>query len=270
MGGFPANAPNVLRTHLIFMIAVRFDQVTKSFPRHTGHMLLRQRLANLLHRKHRKHFEALTNVSFVLRHGECLGIIGHNGAGKSTVLNLITGLCFPSSGVVSVEGKVAALLDLGSGFHPDLTGAENIQLNAALLGLTRKETTEQFQSIVRFAGIEDFLHEPLRTFSAGMVMRLAFAVAINVDPDILVIDEVLGVGDQEFVDKCVGRIEEFRRAGKTMICISHSLDLIALFCDRVIWLDHGRIVVDGKATDVLPAYRAHVHRETLVAAQSAR
>lgn len=242
------------------MGAVRFDRVTKSFPRHAGHMLLRQRLTNWIHRRHRERFEALTDVSFEVRNGECLGIIGSNGAGKSTVLNLITGLCLPSSGAVTVEGKVAALLDLGSGFHPDLTGIENIQINAALLGLTRSETKDKLGSIVRFADIGDSIHEPLRTYSAGMVMRLAFAVAISVDPDILIVDEVLGVGDQAFVERCIERIEGFRRAGKTMICVSHSLILIASLCERVIWLDHGRIVMDGAATPVIHAYSAQLRR----------
>jgi len=243
------------------MTAVRFDRVTKSFSRHAGHMLLRQRLVNWINRRHRERFEALTDVSFEVRPGECLGIIGSNGAGKSTVLNLITRLCFPSSGAVTVEGKVAALLDLGSGFHPDLTGIENIQVNAALLGLTRRQTHEQLDSIVGFADIGEAIQEPLRTYSAGMVMRLAFAVAIHVDPDILIVDEVLGVGDQAFVEKCVDRIERFRRAGKTMICVSHSLILISSLCDRVIWLDHGRIVMDGPATTVIHAYAAQLQRE---------
>lgn len=243
------------------MAAVRFDRVTKSFPRHAGHLLLRQRLVNWVNRRHRERFEALADVSFEVPQGECLGIIGPNGAGKSTVLNLITGLCLPSSGSVTVEGKVAALLDLGSGFHPDLTGEENIRINAALLGLTRRQTREQFDGIVRFADIGGAIHEPLRTYSAGMVMRLAFAVAINVDPDILIVDEVIGVGDQAFVGKCVERIEGFRRAGKTMICVSHSLELISSLCDRVIWLDHGRIVMDGPATAVIHACAAQIQRE---------
>jgi lipopolysaccharide transport system ATP-binding protein len=246
------------------MDAVRFDRVTKSFPRHAGHLLLRQRLMGWIRRRHRERFEALTDVSFTVHNGECLGVIGHNGAGKSTVLNLITRLCLPSSGAVTVEGRVAALLDLGSGFHPDLTGIENIQINAALLGLTRRQTHEQLDSIVRFADIEDAINEPLRTYSAGMVMRLAFAVAIHVDPDVLIVDEVLGVGDQEFVGKCVDRIAGFRRAGKTMICVSHSLILISSLCDRVIWLDHGRVAMDGPATSVIHAYAAQLQREPVV------
>lgn len=252
------------------MVAVRFDRVTKTFPRHTGHMWLRQRLANWIHRRHRERFEALANLSFDLRHGECLGIIGHNGAGKSTLLSLITGLCLPSAGAVTVKGKVAALLELGSGFHPDLTGAENLKLQAAMLGLSRKEVKERFDSIVQFSGVEEFIDEPLRTYSSGMVVRLAFAVAINVDPDILLIDEVLGVGDRMFFEKCVERIEEFRRTGKTMICVSHSLPMISSLCDRAIWLDHGRIVMDGPAPAIIDAYSAQASGEPVLDAGHVR
>ena len=239
------------------MIAVSFDQVGKSFPMHAGRMLIRERLSRLLRGERGERFQALTGVSFVLRHGECLGIIGHNGAGKSTILNLITGLCLPTAGRVVVQGRVAALLELGSGFHPDLTGSENVRINAALLGLTRQETAAQFQAIVDFADIGKFIHEPLRTYSAGMLMRLAFAVAIHVNPDILVVDEVLGVGDCSFFEKCLQRIEAFRRAGKTIVCVSHSLDAIESLCSRVIWLDHGRVFADGPTSLVLDRYRAH-------------
>jgi ABC-type polysaccharide/polyol phosphate transport system ATPase subunit len=236
------------------MAAIRFDHVTKSYPRHAGQLLLRQRLAHLFRGDTRQRFHALTDVSFALRQGECLGIIGHNGAGKSTMLNLITGLCLPSAGRVAVEGKVAALLELGSGFHPDLTGAENVRINAALLGLTRRLANERFGAIVEFSGIEDFIQEPLRTYSSGMVMRLAFSVAVHVDAEILVVDEVLGVGDQAFFKKCVGRIEEFRRAGKTLVCVSHSIPMIQSLCDRVLWLNHGRLVEDGPTAGVVQAY----------------
>lgn len=238
------------------MQAIRFENVTKSYPRHAGQLLLRQRVANLFGAKERERFQALSGVSFTLRHGECLGIIGHNGAGKSTMLNLITGLCLPTEGRVLVEGKVAALLELGSGFHADLTGAENVYINAALLGLSRRQATERFAAIVEFSGIGDFIHEPLRTYSSGMVMRLAFSVAIHVDADLLVVDEVLGVGDQSFFQKCVRRIEAFRGAGKTLICVSHSLPMIESLCDRVLWLDHGHLVEDGATRAVVDAYRA--------------
>jgi len=239
------------------MIAVSFDRVSKSFALHAGRMLIRERLARFLRGERGERFQALTDVSFRLRHGECLGIVGHNGAGKSTILNLITGLCLPTSGRVAVEGRVAGLLELGSGFHPDLTGSENVRINAALLGLTRQETAARFPAIVDFAGIGKFIHEPLRTYSAGMTLRLAFAVAIHVDPDILLVDEFLGVGDSSFFEKCVQRIEAFREAGKTIVCVSHSLVALESLCSRAMWLDHGRVVADGPAPPVLDRYRAH-------------
>jgi len=242
------------------MIVVRFDQVTKSFSRHAGQLLLRQRLANLVKGVHKERFSALTDVSFTVAQGECLGVIGHNGAGKSTLLNLATGLCRPTSGRVEVDGRVAALLELGAGFHPDLTGAENVTVNAALLGLTRRQTEERFAEIVDFAGIGDFVDEPLRTYSSGMMMRLAFAVAIHVDPDILILDEVLAVGDQDFSEKCIDRIKDFRRKGKTMICASHALSLIESICDRILWLDHGRLVQVGRASRVIHAYQESATR----------
>ena len=214
------------------MIAVQFDHVTKSFPRHAGQLLIRQRVTNWIRGTHREQFSALSDVSFTVEEGECLGVVGLNGAGKSTTLNLITGLCRPTSGTVTVKGKVAPLLELGAGFHPDLTGRENVNVNAALLGLTGKETRERFPEILNFADIGDFIDEPLRTYSSGMMMRLAFSVAVHVDPDILVLDEVLAVGDQDFAEKCAERIRAFRRAGKTMICASHSLPKIESLCDR--------------------------------------
>jgi ABC-type polysaccharide/polyol phosphate transport system ATPase subunit len=191
-----------------------------------------------------------------LKKGESVGIIGHNGAGKSTTLNLITRLCRPTQGEVRVNGRVAALLELGSGFHPELTGAENVYINAALLGLHRKEATQRFEEIVEFSEIGDFIHEPLRTYSSGMMVRLAFSVAVHVDPEILVVDEVLGVGDQSFYDKSLACIQKFRNAGKTIVCVSHGLELIERFCSRVMWLDHGRLVADGSSSSVVQRYRA--------------
>src|SRR5689334_16696550 len=173
------------------MATVRFDHVSKSFPRHVGRMLLRQRVMNWIRRADRDRFFALTDVSFCVEPGQSLGIVGGNGAGKSTTLNLITHLCRPSSGKVEVDGRVAALLELGSGFHPDLTGAENVRTNAALLGISRRRLKEIYPSIVDFSEMGDFMDEPLRTYSTGMMMRLAFSVAMGVDPDILLIDEVL-------------------------------------------------------------------------------
>jgi ABC-type polysaccharide/polyol phosphate transport system ATPase subunit len=236
------------------MSVVAFEHVSKNFQRHAGQMLIRDRLRHLLRPEPRELFYALRDVSFAVGPGESLGIIGQNGAGKSTLLNLATQLCSPSEGRVRINGSVAALLELGAGFHGDLTGTENVRINAALLGLTRQEVNRRFDSIVEFSGIGEFMDEPLRTYSSGMRMRLAFAVAVNVDPDILIIDEILGVGDQEFFNKCFDRIMEFRRAGKTLLCVSHALESVELLCDRALWLDHGRVARTGTVKEVVHAY----------------
>jgi ABC-type polysaccharide/polyol phosphate transport system ATPase subunit len=236
------------------MSAVVFERVSKHFHRHAGKMLIRDRIRHLMRPAPREVFYALRDVSFAVGPGESLGIVGQNGAGKSTLLNLATQLCSPSEGKVRISGAVAALLELGAGFHGDLTGTENVRINAALLGLTRQEVNRRFDDIVEFSGIGEFMDEPLRTYSSGMRMRLAFAVAVNVDPDILIIDEILGVGDQEFFGKCFERIMEFRRAGKTLLCVSHSLDSIELLCDRALWLDHGRVARTGAVKEVVRAY----------------
>src|SRR5678815_4415952 len=172
--------------------AIIFEGVWKSFTRHAGQLLIRDRLMQMLHSRNVEKFHALREISFTVHHGESVAVIGHNGAGKSTLLNLTTNLCRPDRGRVDVHGRIAALLDLGAGFHPDLTGAENVRTNAALLGLSRREVRDKFDEMVAFSEIGDFINEPLRTYSSGMVMRLAFSVAVCVDPDILIIDEVLG------------------------------------------------------------------------------
>jgi lipopolysaccharide transport system ATP-binding protein len=234
---------------------LEFETVSKFFYRHGGQMLLRDRLTHALRPGKRERFYALTGVSFKLDHGESMAVIGSNGAGKSTLLNIATSLSDPSEGRVAVGGRVEALLELGSGFHPDLTGAENLRIKASLLGLTRRQVRERFDQIVEFSELADFIDEPLRTYSAGMTMRLAFAVAINVDPDLLIIDEVLGVGDQNFFQKCVDKIMEFRHAGKSILCVSHALNTLESMCDRGLWLDHGRVVKQGSVGEVLKAYR---------------
>lgn len=237
------------------MSAVAFEGVSKYFYRHSGRMLLRDRLVHLLRPAPRERFFALRDVSFGLDYGENLAIIGANGAGKSTLLNLATRLCFPSEGAIHIRGRVAALLELGAGFHGDLTGAENLRINAALLGLTRDQVRKRFDSIVDYSGIGDFIEEPLRTYSSGMRLRLAFSVAINVDPDILIIDEILGVGDQAFFAKCFESIMRFRRDGKTLLCVSHSLEAVEQLCDRGLWLDHGRVMQTGPVRQVVQAYQ---------------
>ena len=234
---------------------LEFEGVSKYFYRHGGRMLLRDRLAHALRPSSRERFYALTGVSFTLKHGESMAVVGSNGAGKSTLLNIATSLCEPSAGRVGIGGRVEALLELGSGFHPDLTGAENLSIKASLLGLTRRQVRERFDQIVEFSELGPFIEEPLRTYSNGMIMRLAFSVAINVDPDLLIIDEVLGVGDQNFFNKCVEKIMEFRHAGKSILCVSHSLETLGRVCDRGLWLDHGRVLKQGPIADVIQAYR---------------
>jgi ABC-type polysaccharide/polyol phosphate transport system ATPase subunit len=243
--------------------AICVEDVCVSFARHAGQILLRNRVKGWLSTGSRpERFQALRGVSFQIGRGEAVAIVGHNGAGKSTLLNLVTGVCRPRSGRIAIDGRVAALLELGSGFHPDLTGIENVRINAALLGLSRQETRDRFDEIVDFANIGEFINEPLRTYSSGMMMRLAFSVAVNVDPDILVVDEVLGVGDEAFSIKCVERIKNFRRAGKTLLCVSHALTTLEQLCERAIWLDHGQVAKDGPIRPVLDAYSSRSGRET--------
>ena len=228
------------------MYIVEFNNVSKIYYRHGGRMLLRNRVQQLISGQKPESFAALKNVSFNMRRGESMAVVGPNGAGKSTLLGLVAGLSRPDTGSISVNGRIAALLELGSGFHPDLTGAENITLNASLLGLTRKRTAELFDEIVDFSGIgEDFVGEPLRTYSTGMVMRLAFSVAINVDPDVLLVDEVLAVGDTAFQEKCFRKVHAFRNSGRSLLCVSHASGMVQQLCDRAVWLDHGELVMTG-------------------------
>jgi ABC-type polysaccharide/polyol phosphate transport system ATPase subunit len=236
--------------------ALVFDRVTKSFSHHSGQRLLRQRIAELIHPTHAERLEVLKDVSFELPRGDGLGLIGPNGAGKSTLLNLACGLSQPDSGRIEVNGRVAALLELGSGFHPDLTGAENLRINAAMVGLTRRQTAERFEEIVEFSGVRDFIHEPLRTYSNGMVMRLAFSVAVHLDPDILLLDEVIGVGDQAFFAKCLERMKQFQREGKTILLASHSTELMTMLCQHALWLERGRVVESGAVKTVLADYKS--------------
>lgn len=237
------------------MNRIVFENVSKKFLLAGGRKLLRGHVRQLVQREKPEAFYALRNVSFTVREGESLAVIGSNGAGKSTLLNVITRVCPPDEGRVAIHGKLSALLELGSGFHADLTGVENLRLNASLFGLSRKRTEEVFDQIVDFAGVGEFITQPLRTYSAGMMMRLAFSVAIHVDPDILVIDEAFGVGDQAFQAKCFERMLAFRRAGKTMVCVSHAADALRKMCDRAMWLDHGQVILDGPTDEVVAAYQ---------------
>ena len=236
--------------------ALVFDKVSKSFPHHTGPRLLRQRIGDLLRPAPSHRLEVLKDVSFQLPRGDGLGLIGPNGAGKSTLLNLVCGLAQPDSGRIQVQGRVGALLELGSGFHPDLTGEENVRINAAMIGLTRRQTAERFEEIIDFSGVRDFIREPLRTYSSGMLMRLAFSVAVHMDPDVLVIDEVIGVGDDAFYAKCLERMRRFQREGKTILLASHSAALMQTMCQHALWLERGRVVTSGPVKQVLEAYKS--------------
>ncbi|MGB7759908.1 MAG: ABC transporter ATP-binding protein [Bryobacteraceae bacterium] len=235
--------------------ALEFENVSKSFGRHAGRLLLRQRLLDWMRSSSRERFYALKNVSFRLEAGQGLAVVGSNGAGKSTLLCLAAGLGKPDSGRIRVNGRMATLLELGSGFHPDLTGAENIRMNASLIGLTRRRTAELFDDIVAFADVGDFIDEPVRTYSTGMGMRLAFSVAVNMDPDIMLVDEILTVGDQAFQKKCFDRVQAARRQGRTFLCVSHSATMVQQLCDNAIWLDHGELVMSGRVGEVMDAYK---------------
>jgi ABC-type polysaccharide/polyol phosphate transport system ATPase subunit len=236
------------------------ENVWKTFRLHTHQKLLRQHLASWFGGAGFTHFDALKGVSFEVAKGEGLAVIGSNGAGKSTLLSVVTGLAKPDKGKIGVNGRVAALLELGSGFHPDLTGSENVYLNAALLGFSERQTKDMFDDIVEFAGVRDFIDEPLRTYSSGMMMRLAFSVAVNVDPDVLIIDEVLAVGDQDFQAKSYERIRDFRRAGKTFLCVSHNPQVLRDLCDRAVWLDQGEMLMCDRIQYVLDAYEGRAAR----------
>jgi ABC-type polysaccharide/polyol phosphate transport system ATPase subunit len=238
--------------------AIRFEHVSKSFVHHAGRMLLRERLRNLFHSRSAQPFMALKDVSFEVEAGESFALVGRNGAGKSTILNLATGLLDPDSGKVDVNGNVAALLELGAGFHPDLTGAENVRINAALMGLNRRQTSVKFEEIVDFSGVRDSINEPLRTYSSGMIVRLAFSVAVAADPAILLVDEVLGVGDEAFYQKCLEKIRQMQRAGATILLASHNAALIRTFCHRALWLDHGSVMALGESGEVMDAYHGAV------------
>ncbi len=199
-------------------------------------------------------FWALRDVSFGVRQGETFGLIGENGSGKSTMLKCLTKILRPDHGTVRVDGKVSALLELGAGFHPELSGRENVFLNGAILGLSQKELKSRFDEIVDFAGIEDFIDEPVKNYSSGMYVRLGFSVAINVDPDVLFVDEVLAVGDEAFQRKCQEKFTELGHAGKTVILVSHGMSGVQLLCDRVAWFSHGKLMKVGPARKVIEAY----------------
>jgi ABC-type polysaccharide/polyol phosphate transport system ATPase subunit len=255
--------------------AVAFLGVSKRFIlRHQRSRTLREAVLSRFERgrdTNREELWALRDVSFDVEPGDCLGIIGANGSGKSTALKLMTRILEPTKGQVQVRGRVSALLELGAGFHPDLTGRENIYLNGSILGIGRRDMRQRLDQIVAFAELERFIDMPVKHYSSGMYMRLGFAIAINVDPDVLLTDEVLAVGDQSFQTKCMERIGEMKQAGVTIVFVSHSLDSVRSLCNKSVWLDHGQVTASGESHEVIDAYLASVAQkdEARLAAEAA-
>lgn len=213
---------------------------------------------------------ALKEIDFTVARGEAFGVIGGNGSGKSTLLKLVAGMLKPSSGRVVVDGRVAALIELGAGFHPEISGRENIFINGAVLGLSRKQIARRYDEIVEFSGLADFMEEPVKNYSSGMYVRLGFAVAVHTDPDVLLVDEVLSVGDEAFAHRCLRRIEELLAQERTLLLVSHSLDLVETVCDRVLWLDNGQQRLVGTPRRVIDAYRQAVAEAEGEAHQAAK
>src|SRR6266404_1032241 len=257
--------------------AITLTSVTKVYRRYSGKQFATLKSA-LLQRsilrdlQPSETFPALKNVSFKVAKGSTFGVIGRNGSGKSTALKLVAGITKPTSGTVKVDGRISALIELGAGFHPEISGRENVFINGIMLGLSKRDIEQRFDDIVDFAELREFIDAPVKTYSSGMYMRLGFAVAINVDPDVLLVDEVLAVGDEGFTHKCLDKFGEFRRRGKTILLVTHSLPLVERFCDEAIWLDGGRALAHGDPKRVVGAYLTKVEEseDSLLAATTAK
>ncbi len=248
------------------MPAIELDHVTKVYRRHGRRRQFATLKSALLtgslvrHLRPDESFSALRDVSVTVPRGACYGVIGRNGSGKSTLLKLVAGITKPTSGIVRVRGRVAALIELGAGFHPEISGRENVFINGVMLGLSRREISDRFDEIVEFAELEDFIEAPVKTYSSGMYMRLGFAVATHVNPDILLVDEVLAVGDEGFSLKCLDKFAEFKRRGKTILLVTHGLSMVERFCDEAVWLEAGQNRTTGDPTRVVQMYLADVEQ----------
>ena len=236
-------------------IAIRINDVSKLYKLYDKPTdRLKESLGFSKQKKYKEHY-ALRNVSFDVKKGECVGIIGTNGAGKSTILKIITGVLNQTAGDIQINGRISALLELGAGFNMEYTGIENVYLNGTMIGFTREEIDAKMDEILEFADIGDFVYQPVKTYSSGMFVRLAFAVAINIDPEILIVDEALSVGDVFFQLKCFKKFEEFKKNGKTILFVSHDLSSIDKYCDKAILLDHGKNIAEGKPMDIINMYK---------------
>jgi ABC-type polysaccharide/polyol phosphate transport system ATPase subunit len=234
----------------------RFSQ-RKQFATLKSALLTRSLISSL---RPDERFTALNDVSITVPKGRTLGVIGRNGSGKSTLLKLVAGISKPTAGTVRVEGRISALIELGAGFHPEISGRENVVINGNMLGLSKREVARRFDDIVEFAELRDFIDAPVKTYSSGMYMRLGFAVAIHVDPDVLLVDEVLAVGDEGFTHKCLDKFADFKRRGKTILLVTHSLGLVERFCDEALWLDAGRIKGSGDPKRIVDAYLTDIEQ----------
>lgn len=240
-------------------VAVRVEDVSKSFRRyHEKAVSVKERVVNR-RRTTFEEFWALSDVSLEIGTSETAGLIGANGSGKSTLLKCVAGIILPTKGRITTRGRIASLLELGAGFHPDLTGRENVFLNASILGLSRRETERHFDAIVGFAELEAFIDTQVRHYSSGMYVRLGFAVAVHVDPEILIVDEVLAVGDEAFQRRCLGRIRDFQREGRTIVFVTHAVDLVREICTRAFFLEKGHLVSQGRPSEVVDTFRRHMH-----------
>ncbi len=236
-------------------IAIKVDHVYKSFNIYYDRAnTLKERMLFFARNKRREKREVLKDINLDIKKGETVALIGVNGSGKSTLLKLMTQIIFPNKGTIETKGKLTSLLELGAGFHPDFSGRENIYFNSSIFGLTRKEIDARLDQIIEFSELQDFIDNPVRTYSSGMYMRLAFSVAINVDADILLIDEILSVGDQHFQEKCFNKMRELKKEGKTMVFVTHSMDSVRNLCDRAVWLYDGRVRMDGNTDEVVNEY----------------
>ena len=236
-------------------IAIKVDHVYKSFNIYYDRAnTLKERVLFWKRNKRREKREILKDINLEIKKGETVALIGVNGSGKSTLLKLMTQIIFPNKGTIETHGKLTSLLELGAGFHPDFSGRENIYFNSSIFGLTKKEIDKRLDQIIEFSELQDFIDNPVRTYSSGMYMRLAFSVAINVDADILLIDEILSVGDQHFQEKCFKKMRELREEGKTMVFVTHSMESVRNLCDRAIWLYDGQVRMDGNTQEVIDEY----------------
>lgn len=236
-------------------IAIKVDHVYKSFNIYYDRAnTLKERMLFFARNKRREKREVLKDINLEIKKGETVALIGVNGSGKSTLLKLMTQIIFPNKGTIETRGKLTSLLELGAGFHPDFSGRENIYFNSSIFGLTKKEIDARLDQIIEFSELKDFIDNPVRTYSSGMYMRLAFSVAINVDADILLIDEILSVGDQHFQEKCFNKMRELRKEGKTMVFVTHSMESVKNLCDRAVWLYDGEVRMDGNTEEVVKEY----------------